>query len=291
MKRQLPDSLVDHHAHLFSYESHKLFERAAGTPLPPFSTGELLNVLDQGKVSKAAVLSAGYMFVSPDLPHPDMKGLRAENEWLARQVNEHPQHLAGFFSVNPLLKESHDELGRWAGSIFAGVKIHMANSNVDLRNKTHVEQLASVFEEANSLNLSIVIHLRTRSPDFGKEDAEIFIEEVLPRAPTVTVQVAHVAGWSGYDDATDSALAAFVARADGTNLTFDLSAVVKRSVGADRLGLLVKRIRAIGLDRILFGTDWPEWTVRNYALDIVELLPLDNGELSTILSNRARWTA
>lgn len=242
-------------------------------------------------MSKAVVLSVGYMFASPDLSRPDLKGLRAENDWLARQVEEHSRRLVGFFSINPLMKESLGELRRWADSIFAGVKIHMANSNVDLRNKSHVEQLASVFEEANTLNLDILIHLRTRNPNFGKEDAEIFIEDVLSRAPTVTVQVAHLAGWSGYDDATDSALATLVPRSDMTNLIFDLSAVVKRSVQADRLELLVERIRAIGIGKILFGTDWPEWTPKKYALDLMELLPLKSEELSTILSNRASWTA
>lgn len=302
--------LVDHHAHVFSPVARQLFENAIQKAVPPLTPNELIPVMQKDGVAKAAVFSVAYMFASPQAGNPDLNSLKAENDWVANRVVEHPDQLVGFFSVNPVASGSAAEIERCRSlGKFAGLKLHLANSDVDLRHPEHVDQLAETFELANSLGLPIAIHLRTRRVDYGREDAQIFMERVLPKAMDVVVQIAHVGGWSGYDEATDEALGAFTDWIDLEPLIprvyFDLSAVVKR-VGRDerkssaersgnrwrperRHGRLVERLRKIGLDRVLFGTDWPEWTPRMYAMDLANSLPLNTEELHRVFANRAPW--
>jgi predicted TIM-barrel fold metal-dependent hydrolase len=152
-----------------------------------------------------------------------------------------------------------------------------------------------------------VIHLRTQESPYGRKDAEIFIDSVLSKAPNIPIQIAHMAGWSGYDEATDRALNVFAERISNNNLRediyFDLSAVIKsvdennKNAGNQTASWYPQKSyerpamqrRKIGMDRILFGTDWPEWTPRDYKADIIKKLPLTASELQQIFANRAPW--
>lgn len=82
--------------------------------------------------------------------------------------------------------------------------------------------------------MPVVIHLRNRSPEYGAEAVQGFIDQVLVTAPNVTVQLAHLGGWGGYDPATDGAVQAFLdAIADGRlnreRIYFETSAVISPS--------------------------------------------------------------
>jgi predicted TIM-barrel fold metal-dependent hydrolase len=309
--------LADHHMHMFSPAVRQWLEKELDLPhLPPLGLEELISVLQKDGVKKAVVLSNAYFFAHSTAKQPaDLQLLMAENDQLADAVAKHPDRLVGFFSIGPLAESAFPEIERCAGrKTFAGLKLQLANSDVDLRKPAHVERLAEVFKRANALHLVIVIHLRTQRADYGREDAQIFIDRVLPKAPDVPVQIAHLAGWGGYDQATDGALSAFVDRVAGItrgrdNVYFDVSAVVRAvrggggasktssdsgSAGKDRwpekrYARLVGRLRTLGREHILFGTDWPDWTPRSYAADLEKNLQLTADELHTLLSNRAPW--
>ena len=166
----------------------------------------------------------------------------------------------------------------WA---FAGVKLHLANSAVDLREPAQLSALGDVFDAANALGLALVVHMRTRRPDYGAEDARAFIDELMPRAPAVAVQVAHAAGWGGYDPGNQAALGEFAIwasahSAPAQRLFIDISGVALprefvervcrarwRRVSGDslaRYASLAAHLRMLGLERVLFGTDWPVFT-------------------------------
>lgn len=309
--------LADHHVHMFSLAVRQWLEKELDLPtLPPLGPEELMAVLQKDGVKKAVVLSNAYFFAHSTAKQPaDPQMLMAENDRVADAVAKHPHRLVGFFSIDPLAESAFAEIERCAGrKTFAGLKLQLANSEVDLRKPADVERLAEVFSRANALHLAIVIHLRTQRADYGRKDAQVFIDRVLPKAPDVPVQIAHLAGWGGYDQATDGALNAFVDRAAGIargrdNVYFDVSAVVRAvrggggasktssdsgSAGQDwwpekRYVRLVERLRKLGLEHILFGTDWPDWTPRSYAADLEKNLPLTADELHTLLLNRAPW--
>jgi predicted TIM-barrel fold metal-dependent hydrolase len=131
--------------------------------------------------------------------------------------------------------------------------------------------------------------MRTMNPAYGRRDAELFLNEVLGKAPDVPVQIAHMAGWGGYGPETDEALSAF---ADAfmagdrrvANVYFDLSHAPTSGGTAQ---LLVRRMRQIGIDRILFAVDRsgrPDEIWRRIAQ-----LPLEPAELRQIAGNLAAY--
>jgi predicted TIM-barrel fold metal-dependent hydrolase len=249
----------------------------------------------------ALVLSVAYFFGMPDAGCPDHAAMASENDWTAQQVQQHPDRLFACCSVNPLLPGATAEVERCAATgSFVGLKLHLANSDVDLRDPGHLELVGDVFECANAAALPIVVHMRTRRPDYGAEDVRSFIDDAVGRAPDVATHIAHAAGWGGYDTANDDALSHFahcLTTSPGVRdrLYFDL-AVAPLALTArppdepePRLVALVEHVRAIGIDRFLFGTDWPVVEPQLYLLDLIRRVPFDQGEIEHLAAAVAPW--
>lgn len=173
------------------------------------------------------------------------------------------------------------------------MKLHLTTAFFDFRDAEHVRRLAAVFAAANARRVPIVIHMRTMNPEYGRRDAEIFLSQVMTRAPDVPVQVAHLAGWGGYGAETNGALSVFAeAFASGdrrvTNLYFDLTQVT--AVSPSTAERMIQRIRRIGMDRMLFGVDgvgtpgqaWQAW-------QSLTRLPFTRDEVARIATNLAPW--
>jgi predicted TIM-barrel fold metal-dependent hydrolase len=146
-----------------------------------------------------------------------------------------------------------------------GIKLHIGNSDVQLDDPAHVARLRQVFAAANAHGMAIVVHLRAnigRKRPYGAAQARIFLDQVLPAAPDVVVQVAHFAGSGpGYDDPPAQAAMAVLADAvenhdpHANNLWFDVASIVDRDIRPETAALVVKLIRQAGVGRVLYGTD------------------------------------
>lgn len=82
----------------------------------------------------------------------------------------------------------------------------------------------------------------------------------MPETLSSTKRGAARAGWGGYDAATDSALSVFtdaIARHDArmTNVWFDAAVVVRAAMSPEQLQQIATRIRQIGVERVLYGSD------------------------------------
>jgi hypothetical protein len=85
----------------------------------------------------------------------------------------------------------------------AGLRLHFGNSDVDLDNPRRVEKVRGIFRAANEHGMAIVVHMRssvTKKRPFGAKEARIFLNEILPEARGIAVQIAHLAGAGSYDD-------------------------------------------------------------------------------------------
>jgi predicted TIM-barrel fold metal-dependent hydrolase len=260
--------LADHHQHLVSPAVAALLsEPAPAAPLQPITASDLVAMLDAARMKRAVVLSLAYMFGSPARTVAnEYAKVKAENDWTSQQVALFPDRLRGFCSFNPLRDYALEELARCATDprLRLGLKLHFGNSAVDYHNAQHVERLRQVFRAANGYHMPIVVHMRaslSMKLAYGRDEALIFLNEVLPQAPDVPVQIAHLAGAGGYaDPLVDQALAVFVdaiARKDARtkNLYFDVTSVALNDLTAEQAALAVKRIRQLGLKRILYGSD------------------------------------
>ena len=259
-----PAEIIDYHQHLYSPEAG-----ARSTPGPAgIDADHLIAQLDEAGISRAVVLSVAYGFSNPNKPVvPDEYAhVKQENDWTSAQVAKYPHRLLGFCSVNPLRPYAIEEIARCAKDprLRTGLKLHFGNSDVDVDNADHLARVRRVFRAANQHHMAIVVHMHANidhNRPYGTKEAAIFLEQLLPEAPDVVVQIAHLAGSGGYDDpATDEALSVFVnalERGDPRmkNVYFDVCGIAIPGKWEKKADLVVRRIRQIGTSRLLYGSD------------------------------------
>jgi len=260
----------------------------------PVTAEQLVAQLDEAGIQRAVVLSNAYWFGSAfSSPQNDEYAkVRAENDWIAGEVAKAPQRLIGFCSFNPLRNYALEELERCGKNpLFKGIKLHFGNSGVDLAGKTdHVERLRKVFRTANDRRLAIAVHLWT-GPEYeqqGRQYSEIFLNRLLAEATDIPVQIAHMAGGGR---STDSALLVFataIAAGDPRtkNLYFDVATLTAGQT-PERLRQDAARMRQIGFNRILFGSDLspPNPPARQSWATFRALVPLSDHEFRAIAAN------
>lgn len=293
--------IIDYHQHLYSPEAG-----ARSTPGPKgIDARFLIEQLDAAGIQRAIVFSVAYAFSNPNKPAvPDEYAhVKAENDWTSAQVAKYPDRLLAFCSVNPLRPYALEEIARCAKdpNLRTGLKLHFGNSDVDLDNPEHLAKVRQVFRAANQQHMAITVHMHPNIDHhrpYGAKEARTFLEEVLPEAPDVTVQIAHLAGGGGYDDpATDEALAVFVDAIERNdprmkNVYFDACGIAIPGTWEDKAGLIVKRIRQLGIKRVLYGSDAA--TPDNLPKDALKnwhKLPLTPSEFHTIESNVTPYVA
>jgi uncharacterized protein len=258
--------VADHHQHLFSPDIVALLGDSSG--VTPLDADHLIALLDSAGIRRAVVLSVAYMYGSPRRTVAnEYAKVRAENDWTAAQAARYPDRLIAFCGFNPLKEYALEELARCAGDprFGRGIKLHFGNSDVQLDEPAHVERLRQVFRAANEHGMAIVVHMRasiSRKRPYGAAQARIFLERLLPLAADVPVQIAHLAGSGpGYDDPpADSAMAVLAdavvrGNRDARRLWFDVAGVVDKGISPVHAALVARRIRQVGIERVLYGSD------------------------------------
>lgn len=295
-----PTPLVDHHQHLFSPAIAALISTASDK-IPEISGADLVGHLDAAGVGHAVVHSVAYIFSQPHRKiEDDHERVRAENDWTSEQVGASGGRLIGSGSVNPLRPYALEEIARSAGdpNLRAGLKLHLANAALDYHDPAHIALVRRVFSEANDRGLAITIHMRPSielGRTYGADEARIFLDEILPAAPDVVVQIAHLCGTGSFvlDPPVDPALSVFIeaiGRGDPrtTRLWFDVTTVATDDMTAEQSELLATRIRQVGVERVVYGSDAALPTREPKAgWARFRKLPLTEGELATIASNVA----
>ena len=294
--------LGDHHQHLFSPTMATLLTGSTDNPQPIFASA-VIGLLDAAGIRRALVLSVAYIYGSPARTVEDEYAkVRAENDWTAAQAAQYSDRLRGFCGFNPLKDYALDELDRCAKHphLSRGIKLHFGNSDVQLDDPADAERLRSVFRAANDRRMAIVVHLRasiSRKRPYGVTEARRFIE-LLSWAPDVPVQIAHLAGAGpGYDDpaAHDvmTALAEAIEQGDPrmARVWFDVATIVDADISSVNAALVATRIRQVGIDRVLYGSDAAAGSNLRpaEAWAAFRKLPLSEVEFSRIAGNVAPY--
>ena len=251
---------VDHHQHLLNAPMAEPGQQ-------PITAESLIAMLDAAGIRRALLLSNAFRYGDPRQPSdPDeFAHVKAENDWTAGEAAKFPQRLVMYCSFNPLKDYAMAELERCAADkrFGRGIKLQFGSSLVNLADPAQVEQVRRVFKAANDRHLDLVVHLRVaRRLPYGAAQAQVFIDELLAAAPEVKVQVAHLAGGGGgaLDPAAEEVLTVFeaaLARKDPRvrNLRFDLSGAVGGEGWPGRAPVIARHIRALGISRVLYGSD------------------------------------
>jgi predicted TIM-barrel fold metal-dependent hydrolase len=285
---------IDYHQHLVSPAFAPIVQ------LPARDGTALLAELDAAGIDRAVVLSVGYSFSDErkKLEDPD-RLTRAENDWTSAQVSAGGGRLIGFCSANPLRPTALEELERClALPGMKGVKLHFGNGGISLRQPAHAARMVQVFTLAERLRAPVLVHMRARGGvNFGAEDARLFLDKLVPVAPSIDIVVAHFGGSGpGYPAQADEVMAVFAAAAERgdqrmRNLYFDMATVVTAETTPEQGALIATRIRQVGGERVLYGSDLspPGGSVRAGWEIFRERIPLTATELRTIAGNVTRF--
>jgi predicted TIM-barrel fold metal-dependent hydrolase len=263
----------------------------------PLTGVQLVAMLDDAGIQRAIVLSEAYAFDAADRNATGdvAAAVRKENDWTAAEAAAFPARLIPFCSVNPLHDYALAEVERCAANhAFKGLKLHFEESGVDLLNPEHVAKVKRIFAAANQHHLPIVVHASTRGV-YGREQALAIVHELLPAAPGVVVQIAHLWGGESFSEPALVAFADAVAAHEPAtkHLYFDVAELaLVIATQPDALRKSAEAMRKIGLDRILYGSDGPRFGNVEPAqawADFMKLVPLTPAEFATIAKNVAPY--
>lgn len=296
---------ADHHQHLFSPGIIAFIAPKPGPDaLREIPVAELVALLDEAGIRRAAVMSTAYMYGRPSrVVEDEYARVKAENDWTAAQVAKHPERLRAFCGFNPLKDYALAELARCAAhpQLRSGIKMHFGNSDVQLEKPEHQARLKEVFRAANRHRMAIAVHMRASislKRPYGEAQARAFLEQLMPEATDIMVQVAHFAGTGpGYEDPPSNEVmrvfAEAAARKDPNtrNLYFDVASIATPDISPAHAREMVERIRKVGVDKILYGSDaaTPTNMKPRAAWAAFRALPLTEAELRQIAGNVAPY--
>lgn len=286
-------------AHVHTYKTPEIASQAMGGTGQAGCIGtpeDLVKILHEAGISKAVQVNMTPMREMVEaaiekLPeserkakHPEIiskmgERVKRRNRWTCEMAKEHPELIA-FPTVDPLMPvdEMVAEVEAFRPLGAKGIKIHPAEGRFFPRD----ERLWPVYAKAQELGLPIISH----GGQFMMYSAVPYtqptnFEPILESFPKLKLVIAHM-GHGYWDESV------FLAE-KYSNVYFDTSAVVS---SVEDVQVLTDEgaadlIRRLGVDRVMFGSDYP-WF--NPAMDLKRFLrlPLTPAEKGKVLGENAR---
>jgi predicted TIM-barrel fold metal-dependent hydrolase len=259
---------LDAHAH--SISGPGLAYRAL-TGLPqggdsPVGGAALIGRMDADGVRRAFVLSTAYQ-MAPDAYGPrtfesaEYVHVRFENDFTAAECARYPDRLVPFLSVNPKRGYAVEEVDRCVEQKMRGLKLHLWNSLVDTRQAADLAALRRVVERAAHHRLAVVAHILVGAvPDYGPDDTERFVREIIMPFDALQVNVAHLAGAGGFGALAQACFQRLMALCGpdtsyASRVWTDMAAVLTATSPTDEVRTLGELLPRWGLHRVLWGSD------------------------------------
>jgi uncharacterized protein len=244
--------IIDAHAHIRTAEGDGL------TPDHPVGTGQLRELDAKANIGRSALIVIA--FGSPEDAHK-------KNDAVLAAANADPEHFYAVASVNP---DNGDaalaELDRLAKLGVRMIKLHPSSQEFDVADP----MISRIAERAGSLG--IVILIDSFDP-FDANQVGKFVKLTMSQPKTKFI-LAHMTFHRFRETITFSMLHKMGV---GKNVWFDLSAIASIYAGSPVAEELVWTMRKIGMDRMIFGSDWPVYApeesvaaVRKLGLTVAE---------------------
>jgi predicted TIM-barrel fold metal-dependent hydrolase len=193
---------------------------------------------------------------------------RSINDFIASQVRAHPDRFIGFAALHPDLPDPSSEVDRAIDLGLRGIKLHP-----DIQKFALNEPRALRMFESFAGRLPALVHTGDKRYHYSRPEQTI---EVLNRFPELIMIGAHLGGWSEWGEACD-------ALAGRPNFFVDCSSSLYALTPSDAAAI----IRRYGADRVLFGSDFPMWTVEE-ELRRLDALKLTPEEREMVLNRNAK---
>ena len=291
---RLASPYLDAHTHVAS--PLLIADRAvSGAPAGNFSRGDgamLSRRMDADGVRRAFVLSTAYLMAADaygtrTAEAAEHARVRMENDFTAAECARDPDRLLAFLSVNPKRGYAVEEVDRCAEQKMRGLKLHLWNSLVDTRAAADLAALRRVVERAAYHRLPVVAHILVGAvPNYGPDDTERFVREIIMPFDTLQISLAHLAGAGGFAAQVQACFERLIALCGpdspyASRVWVDMSSILVADVPSEAraLGALLQQW---GLHRVLWGSDNIELALERARSQ----WPLDAAAWQTIADQR-----
>lgn len=273
----------------------------------PFSKSEsnysnVDTLLANSTAHQIDLIGMGYVYGNPEY-HQGEDGyerMMAENDYLLEVAGKHPERIRPYFTIDPLKKSALTEIERCVQiNPESGLKLHFNASQVYLTEPDHLEKIKKVLTKSAEHKLPVLLHFDNWHPKFGQPDLELLMDSILTHIPAINLRFAHFGTSGGFNDKTKRFINAYLAlKAQNRvpkkhEIYFDISAVAmdKDSEGISKLSRnefkeLTEYIREIGVENIVFGTDYPLYNSQEYLKVLKEKLQLTPTEIGQLMKSK-----
>ena len=286
-------SVIDAHVHTYPTSQIGL-QATAGTAFSGCAgtVQELLGLMAVGGIDKAVMLNMTPVadmreaaLARGEGPHEEVarrmiERMKRRNAWTCQVAREHPS-LVPFISLDPSMgpDDAVAEIRQRAQEGARGIKLHPSGQRFSPTDRN----LWPAYAEAEALGLPVVSHggISLLDPESSEHSRPRAFTRVLAAFPRLTLILAHLG--EGYLEESLAMAAKY------PNLFFDCSAAVSGTVQPPSLSddEAADVIRRLGVERVLFGSDWP-WFHPLRDRERIEALPLSDSEKGLILGENAR---
>ncbi len=268
--------IIDAHCHIYP---EKIAAKAVkGTDVfydtEAFGTGIAENLISEGEKAGVSAFVVQSVATTP-------KQVASINEFIAQTVKDSGGKLTGLGTLHPESPDMKRDVSQILELGLHGVKLHPDIQKFRIDDPEHWEMYALCEE----MGLPILMH--TGDVRYHYSNPENLIP-VLKAFPKLTVVGAHLGGWSLWEEAS-------LKLADFENLYVDSSssfATIEKQIALGKIPYLsekkaVEVIRRYGVDKVLFGTDYPMWSP-HAELDFFFSLGFSEEDSRKMLSENAK---
>ena len=297
---------VDHHVHLLAPGLLADWGRlGVRFSRPDSAYTSVTAALREGGAEAAWLVSMAHLYGTGELREAlglDLAAERARvertNDHLAAEVARDTARFTGFCSADPTRPYAAAEFAR-CGALpgMRGIKLHLPSAGIRLEDRPALAPIAAIVARAARDGRPVLLHA-VRLGEVTDSGAAQLVRDVLRPARGARVVLAHGGGGGGWSTDSRRVLrAVLAARAegwDGADVRLELSGTalaeesdgVAASTEAHR-ATLARELRAFGLERVLFGTDYPAFRADEHGRALRDLIPLTDDEWAQVLGNRA----
>ncbi len=196
------------------------------------------------------------------------KSTQKTNEFAFQNASE---KIIPFASLIPTQEDWQEVLEDIASRGFKGIKLHPEFQNLDVDDPKSV----AVIKRAEELGLIVMLHAG-KDPGYAPPEhcSPIRLARVLEKVNGNKIIAAHMGGWKDWED-VEKILC-------GSPVYFDTSCIV----GFIESEVCKNLIRKHGVDKILFGSDFP-WFTAGQTLEFIKSLNLTQEEMDKICYKNA----
>lgn len=253
--------IIDTHAHIFP---DKIAEKAtAGIEnfydIKMAEVGSVKNLLKEGEKAGIDRFVVHSVATTP-------AQVEHINSFIIDTAMTYPDKFIGFATMHPDYENIQKELERALDQGLKGVKIHP-----DFQKFLIDDEHAYPLYECIEGRVPLLVHTGDYRYEYSRPER---MARVMDRFPKLDVIGAHFGGWSIWEEAT-KLLAGRRIWVDTSSSLYAISAETAE-----------KLIRAYGVDRVLFGSDFPMWTPEK-ELEAFRKIPLTSEEQEMILWKNA----